>query len=449
MNTESIHILNRFGFGPKLEWLNKPELKELLYDTSKLKQWIIETAPNYTESTKYFSDTLKHRVEKTNDKWRKKWEYAAYRVDWIDSMVELDNPIREKAALFWNHHIPISVGIWPFAQTLLLDCYREHALGNLGDLLKAIASTPCAMKFLNAYHSSKSAPNQNFPRELLEIFTLGVGNYNQKEIIEIARAFTGRRTIFPDIWDIPYPYKMYIDEKQFDNSEKTVFGETGNWNGEDIIDILLKQKQTAIHVSKSILKFFLNLEPDINQIHETAEFYYQNNYNFLKLIQFIMNQNWFYEKEYIGNKVKTPVELWVQFQRQLNLKALTSETTNFITRECGQVPLYPKNVGGWTSGYGWLKSQKLSNRLFLPAIMLKISQNENNLQEKSFGEKISNRIFNRNLLGFKADHKISFNEDLYKKTIQAHKLNHSNWLQVKSTETDLFQLISHPSYQFN
>ena len=126
MNQENIHILNRFGFGPKLDWLNNPELKELLFDNAKLKQWLIQTAPEYSESTKYFSQTLKHRVEKSTDQWRKTWEYASYRVDWIDTMVELDNPIREKAALFWNHHIPISVGIWPFAQTLLLDCYRDR-----------------------------------------------------------------------------------------------------------------------------------------------------------------------------------------------------------------------------------------------------------------------------------------------------------------------------------
>ncbi len=449
MNPHCIHILNRFGFGPKLEWLEKSELSELLNDVTSLKKWLIQTTPTFTESTKYFKETLNHRKEKLEDEWRKNWEHAAYRVDWLDTMVELDNPIREKAALFWNHHIPISVDIWPFAQTLLLDCYREHALGNFGDLLKAISATPCAMKFLNAYHSCKNAPNQNYPRELLEIFTMGVGNYNQKEIHEIARAFTGRRTVFPDIWDIPFPYKMYIDQEQFDNSTKTIFDETGNWNGEDVIDIILKQKQTALHLSKSILKFYLNEESDNKHIQETAEFYYQSNYNFTELIEFLMNQPWFYNIKYSGNKVKTPIELWIQFQRQLSLRALTSETTNSLTREFGQIPLHPKNVGGWTSGIGWLKGQKLSNRLFLPSIMINISKKDNHLKEKTLGEKISNRIFNRNLLGYKSDHEIYFNQEKFMNILNVNKINVTNWLQVKHNNNNLIQLISHPSYQFN
>jgi uncharacterized protein (DUF1800 family) len=449
LNQENIHILNRFGFGPKLDWLNNPELKELLFDSYKLKQWLNQTAPEYSESTKYFSQTLKHRVEKSTDQWRKNWEYAAYRVDWIDTMVELDNPIREKAALFWNHHIPISVGIWPFAQTLLLDCYREHALGNFGDLLKAISATPCAMKFLNAYHSSKNSPNQNFPRELLEIFTLGVGNYNQKEINEIARAFTGRRTVFPDVWNLPYPYKMYIDENQFDNSNKTVFGETGNWNGEDVIDILLKQKQTATHIAKSVLKFYLTENPSEKHIQETADFYYTHNYNFLELINFLIQQPWFCNKEFTLTKVKTPIELWVQFQRQLELRALTSETTNFITREFGQSPLHPKNVGGWPNGQAWLKGNKLSNRLFLPSVMIEISKTEKNHNEKSFGEKIKNHLINRNLLGYKFDHEISFNQNNFDKILEANQISNQNWLQIKNHQSELIKLFTHPSYQFN
>ena len=449
MNTINIHILNRFGFGPKLEWLKHPDLKELLSDTAKLQHWIIETAPEYSESTKYFKQILKHRVEKSIDTWRKNWEYAAYRVDWLDTMVELDNTIREKAALFWNHHIPISVDIWPFAQTLLLDCYRKHALGNFGDLLKAIAATPCAMKFLNAYHSTKYAPNQNFPRELLEIFTLGVGNYDQKEINEIARAFTGRRTVFPDIWDLPYPYEMYIDKDHFDDSPKTIFNETGNWNGEDVIDILLKQKQTAKHIATSVLKFYLTENPSEKHIQETADFYYTHNYNFLELIKFLIQQPWFCSKEFINTKVKTPVELWVQFQRQLELRALTSETTNFITREFGQIPLHPKNVGGWTNGRGWLKGNKLSNRLFLPAVMIKISKNNQIHHEKSFGEKISNHIFERNLLGYKSDHEISFDSTNFENLLAKNKIPIQNWLQINSNQNELDHLITHPSYQFN
>lgn len=449
MNQKNIHILNRFGFGSKLDWLNTSQLKNMLFDTEALKQWLIETAPAYETSTDYFNKTLKHRTEKSNDPWRKTWDYAAFRVDWIDSMVELDNPIREKAALFWNHHIPISVGIWPFAQTLLLDCYREHALGNFGDLLKAIAATPCAMKFLNSYHSSKNAPNQNFPRELLEIFTLGVGNYDQKTINEIARAFTGRRTVFPDMWDLKYPYKMYIKEDQFDNSNKTIFNETGNWNGEDAIDIILKQKQTAKHIAKSVLKFYLTENPEEKHIAIAAEFYYQNNYNFLELIKFLMSQSWFYKKEYINSKVKTPIELWVQFQRQLNLRALTSETTSFMTREFGQIPLYPKNVGGWTTGQGWLKGNKLSNRLFLPTVMLKIAKSDKLQNEHTFAEKISNHILNRNLLGYKSEHRIYFDESEFNSILNQSQISAPNWLNVKFNQNDLVQLVSHPSHQFN
>ena len=209
INPKNIHILNRFAFGPKIEWLKDDSKRKLLTDQEFLIDWILNTIPQFEPCSSFFSKNL-HFDESiiSKDQWRKRWPSAAQRADWIENMVNLDNPLREKLALFWNHVIPISVGIWSFAQDLLLDAFRENATSNYTTLLIAVSESPCAMKFLNSYHSQKDKPNQNFPRELLEIFTVGPDNYSQQDIIELSRAFTGRRTVHPDTFAIPYPYKM-------------------------------------------------------------------------------------------------------------------------------------------------------------------------------------------------------------------------------------------------
>jgi uncharacterized protein (DUF1800 family) len=451
MNIDNLHILSRLGFGPKLEWLDDPQKSGLLTDKDYLVNWLFSEIPTFQDSETTFQNQRINHFGDISDTWRSRSPHDAQRMDWIMEMAIIDNPLREKAALFWSHHVPIRVSFWDFAQTLLLDIYRKNGLGEYKDLLVEISSTPCAMKFLNAYHSHKSKPNQNFPRELLEIFTLGVGNYNQFDIEEISRAFTGRRTVFPDIWDLPYPYKMYIEEDAFDPSDKNIFGQVGNWNGEDAIRIILEQPQCANHLAISILNFYLSDIPKKEHIDITADFLYQNKLNLFKTLKFIVQQSWFCDKIYVGNKVKTPIELWVKFLRQTKTKPITTETNYFMLREMGQDVLWPVNVGGWPKGKAWLKGSKLSNRVFLPSVMLEIS--EQSKEPITFVKKVYSKFVNSNLYGYQYEHKVIFNDSVLDNTLTTNNIHISDWLEVtglpRTRQTGISQLLQHPKYQFH
>lgn len=453
INPNNLHILNRFGFGPKIEWLKDDSKKKLLSDQELLIDWILNTIPQFEPCSSYFSKNL-HFDESviSKEQWRKRWPSAAQRADWIETMVNLDNPIREKLALFWNHVIPISVGIWPFAQDLLLDAFRENATSNYATLLIAVSESPCAMKFLNSYHSQKDKPNQNFPRELLEIFTVGPDNYSQQDVIELSRAFTGRRTVHPDTFAIPYPYKMYIDYNQFDNGIKTILGKTGNWDGRDAIKILVDQKNTANLLATKFLKFFVSDNPEKHHLEELTNFIYHNaKFDIIEIVEFILRSSWFYNSKYLNTKVKTPVELWVGYQRSLGMRTANSEIHNKLLQEFGQNVLFPQNVGGWPWGKNWLNGNLLLKRFFLPKAVLDISQNQNIPEEMSTGDKIIYRTYKSNLLGFRYDFQVSFKKDVFHEIIKNNNINLNQWLLNQNTNDvkSLDRIITCPQFQLN
>jgi uncharacterized protein (DUF1800 family) len=357
-------------------------------------------------------------------------------------------------ALFWNHVVPISVGIWGFAQNLLIDAYRKNAFENYEVLLKEVLSTPCAMKFLNAYHSTKDKPNQNMSRELLELFTVGVDNFNQKDVIEVSRAFAGRRTVNPDNFELPYPYKMYLDSNRIDNGQKIILGKSGFWGGDDAIDILVNTKSTYYRIAEKFMYFFVTDKPEHTHIKELTE----NSWSLQRLnvkdfIEYAIQSNWFDSPKYAKSKVKTPVELWVGLQRLLGIKNYSSKLHSYVLREMGQNVFFPLNVGGWPWGKGWLQGNLLKNRLFLPLAVLDISQKSKNSFSWGLKEKIQYRVFQPHLLSYAYEHNIVFEFDQFRETLKSKNIDINEWLGVKvvakiDTYSDLKRAISHPSFQY-
>ena len=449
MNPKCIHILNRFGFGPKLQWLEN-ENHKLLSDQNYLVDWILHSIPAYQNLEQHINQYSSISEYKKTDPWRKNWPTSATLSDYIETLVNLDNPIREKLTLFWNHHVPMSVGIWNFAQNLLIDSYRSTVISNYNDLLKSVSASPCAMKFLNAYHSKKNAPNQNFARELLELFTVGIDNFNQNDVEEVARCFTGRRTVSPDNFNLPYPYKMYIDSSEFDDGIKTIFGKSGKYSGDDAIDILIDQKTTASKLALNFMRFFVSDNPKNEHTEELSKFIFSCKFNTLEIVEFILNSKWFYYPEYINNKVKTPVELWISFQRSLNIVIETSKSHSYALKNFGQTIFHPPNVGGWPWGKSWLTGKNLENRIFLLSAFIEISQDTLPVQKMDLAEKIIYRTTKQNLLGYRYDHLIYFDSSKLEELLQIHNISIANWLiSEEKNEFDLKQSITHPSYQYN
>jgi uncharacterized protein (DUF1800 family) len=453
MNHRCLHILNRFGFGNSIKFLQRGELIDLLIDENKLKFWLINEVPEFVEIEKVNKEFSTGAKIGSNEKWRKRWPDAAVRTDWIQFMVELDNPLREKAALFWNHVVPISVGIWGFAQNLLIDSYRKNAFEDYNVLLKDVLASPCAMKFLNAYHSRKDSPNQNMPRELLELFTVGIDNYSQDDVLEISRAFAGRRTVNPDNFKLPYPYQMYIDENNEDRGKKNILGQTGNWDGNDAIDILVNSKHTHDRIAQLFIRFFVSDKPKDEHVDELAAFTFsKNRINFIDLVQYTINSDWFFRDEYIGNKVKTPVEHWVGFQKKIGLKVLTSELHSNVLRQFGQDVFFPINVGGWPWGEGWLNGNLLINRVFLPKAILEIAQENQQEIEMSFSEKVTYRTFKKHLLGMRFESAVLLNIREVIHILKENNVKLSSWVLSRNTSLkndEISYLITHQLFQYH
>lgn len=443
MKTANRHLLNRALFGPKLEWLEQNS-NWLQSPVEDLQNTIWESLPGYAPLSD--SPPLQYLYAEDLEEEKRLSEQAPWKsflVHWVNQMVTLDNPLREITALFWHHHIPSAAGHKMAHGQLLLEIYREHGLGYLKPLLVKMAANPAIMYFLDGHHSHKNNPNENFPRELLELFTLGEGNYTEKDVYEAARAFTGRRFDHHN-----YPYVMYVDEEAFDSEPKTFLGRTGNFNGEDIIDILLKEPNTARHIAKAILAFFGTSKPLEAHIEECGRVYFDAGFHTGRLLQYIFSRDWFYEKPYTGNKVKTPVELLVSLQRTTGMSAVGIKTTDYFLRSCGQSLFAPPNVAGWPDGTDWLKGNKLLYRLFLPKALMKIANRQ--YPKPSLGYKVSSRIKQAELRHYRYIADATFDEERFNSLLSEKAISIPQWLGIKSNSESmpLEECLTHPDYQF-
>lgn len=442
LNPNSIHLLNRATFGPKIEWLSSNN-KIIMEDLEKTQQWLFDTISEYHPIHENNNHSFIFEEEKKeNDRVREGAQVEGLIFDWVSKMVSSSNPLREIVALFWHHHIPcVGRGNLETAK-LLLEIYRKDGLGKLNPLIKNISSNPAMMYYLSANFSRKDKPTENFPRELMEIFLLGEGHYSYKDVKEVSRAFTGRRTD-----ESKYPFKMYIKESEFDSSNKTLFGETGNWDGDDVIDIIIKQYQTARHISRSALIFFLGQVPSNEFLDECASVYYNSEYNFQSLLKQIFCSSMFYSPNYLNNKVKTPVELLVGLSRKTGMRCIGVKTTNFFLQLCGQRLFSPPSVVGWPVGNEWLLGQNLVNRLFLPDVVLKIANRS--CKKDSIRFKIINKA-NPELRYFRYSWDSSFDRKSFEKILEKNKILHSSWmLNLKVDNQDLSKIVIRPEFQYS
>ncbi|RMH46799.1 MAG: DUF1800 domain-containing protein [Gammaproteobacteria bacterium] len=382
---ELVHLFNRASFGLSLDDLvplqNKSrkevvdllfkEARESTYYPIRIQQGEIVNPVNGFVLKKYEDRTL------NDGPW-----VTALVTAWLYEMVRTGS-IREKVALFWHHHMPIN-GQTTVLSGLYLECLRKYGLTNFRELLLAVAKTPAMMRFLDNHHSHKDAPNENWPRELLELFTLGVGNYTQKDVYEAARAFTG--------WRYDHDINVWtFDPEAHDDGVKEFLGYKGNFSGEQIIDIILEQRQCARHLAAKIYQFFVhNEEKNHDHVEELATVLYENDYDLEKVFRHLFLSDWFYSNQVIGQNVKTPVELLVGFQRQSGLRAIGVKTNTWFIERMGEVPFHAPNVGGWPVGKDWFDTNTIVWRRLMPVVLMDIANRE--YERGSFTYKLVSRV---------------------------------------------------------
>jgi len=291
---------------------------------------------------------------------------------WLNEMVTTPYPLLEKTSLFWHGHFACRIDN-PYFQQRLLQDIRSNALGNFGDLLKAVSKSPAMLSFLNNQQNRKQHPNENFAREVMELFTLGRGHYSEDDIKEAARAFTG--------WGFDTNGSFIFRERAHDTGQKKLLGKKGNFTGDDVLDILLEQKQAATFITQKLYRYFVSdTRIDEGRVNELAKYFYHQDYDIGKLLARLFTEDWFYDEKNIGAKIKSPVELIVGYLRTVPLRFTNEKTPLQLQRILGQMLFAPPNVAGWPGGKSWIDSSSLVIRMRLPEALL--GSKEINLQLK-------------------------------------------------------------------
>ena len=365
MNNKHIqHLFWRAGFGlnpveiSKLVKKSKKQVVNSLFEKSKNSSPITITSFNDIKLYKNFKNLNQDQRRKLQKDNRNK--IVELNINWIDRIFNSEEVLRERMTLFWANHFVCkaqqSYHIQKFNNIL-----RENALGNFGDFLKEVSKSAEMIKYLNAKQNKKQSPNENFARELMELFTLGVGNYTENDIKESARAFTG--------WNHKLNGDFVLIERQHDFGEKEFFGEKGNFNGNDIINIILKQKQCAKFICEKVYSYFVNTKINSKHIDELVTVFYPK-YDISALMQHIFMSNWFYNEENIGTKIKSPIELLAGINNTVPIKFKADRQLQYLQKRLGQHLLNPINVAGWEGGQSWIDTNTLMLRLKLPSILL-------------------------------------------------------------------------------
>ncbi len=276
---------------------------------------------------------------------------------WMYRMATTKASLRERMTMFWHNHFSTSV---PFAYLMQVqnNTIRKNALGSFRELTQAIAKDPAMINYLNNQQNHKDSPNENFARELMELFTVGVGNYSEKDIKESARSFTG--------WTIDKTGEYNFRSGDHDDGVKEFRGKTGNFNGDDIINMLCDDKQTAYYVTRKIYAEFVNEFVDEEKVNALAEEFYKSDYDIKKLLHSIFSAEWFYDEKNIGSKIMSPVELMVRMKKLINLTPKENLVQVKFQRVLGQLLLFPPSVAGWKGGRNWIDGASLFLRLNLP-----------------------------------------------------------------------------------
>lgn len=275
---------------------------------------------------------------------------------WANRMVASNTPLQEKMALFWHGHYAVNESKVRDYRKLLaeLELFHETGTGSFRDLMVAVAQDPAMLSFLDAGVNVKGAPNENFAREIMELFTMGVGNYTEADIREAARAFTG--------WNYA-GLDFVINEDQHDGESKTFLGRTGNFDGVDIIDIIMEQAVTAEYIAGKIYRFFVRdeLSPALQQ--ELGKVFRDADYEVAALLETMFLSRDFYSAASVGTHIRSPVELAVSTYRKLELDNVPGVPDfNRATGALGQTLFRPPTVAGWAGGRSWITPGLLLER---------------------------------------------------------------------------------------
>ena len=276
---------------------------------------------------------------------------------WLNRMLATPAPLQEKMALYFHGHFTstaVQKGISPAMIYNQNQLFRDNALGNLRELTRKVSIDPAMLVYLDNDANFKLHPNENYARELMELFTLGVDQYSEDDVRNSARAWTGWR------FD-RFTETAAFDPRFHDDGLKTFLGRTGNFNGDDVVNIIFAQPQCARFFAAFLLNSFVYNDPEPELVEGVAQLLRKHDYELAPVMSALLRSNVFYSERAYRALVKSPVEFVVGSYRTLGLPQMDASVLP-VLRQMGQVLFYPPNVAGWPGGANWLTSDTMIAR---------------------------------------------------------------------------------------
>jgi uncharacterized protein (DUF1800 family) len=270
-------------------------------------------------------------------------------------MLYTQRPLQEKMALFWHTHFATAASKVRAADLLLnqIQLFRDNALGNFETLLQKITRDPAMLAWLDNNQNRKGRPNENYAREVMELFTVGIGNYTDQDVKEAARAFTG--------YTATRQGEFVFNPNQHDDGDKTFMGIVQNWDADDILAKLVRHPATARFLTTKLFRFFVYDNPDTSTIDRLAATYTNSGFDIRAVVRDIFSGPEFLSERAFRGNVKQPVELVIGSLKALNVQNVGPDLPQ-ATRRMGQDLLNPPDVSGWKGGDNWISATTLLER---------------------------------------------------------------------------------------
>ncbi|MBK7642442.1 MAG: DUF1800 domain-containing protein [Planctomycetes bacterium] len=368
------HLLNRAGFGARRAQIEAAVEKgmatcvdELIEKRADVDPVLIQRPeePSKREMRELDADQRRNVQREVRERDRRQLlEYTAWSMGRMQSG---EDPLEERMALFW-HGVFTSSSDRVERSCMILQqdqLIRDQALGNYGKLLEGMLKDPALLVYLDNQANRKGKPNENLARELLELFSLGVGNYTEADIKEIARALTGRGVDGHGLYS--------FNKGAHDTGEKTFLGQKGNFDGDDVARIVLAQPACPRYIARRIISYLEGQEPSKERLDEYAAFLRASDFELKPFLRKLFLDPAFYREDVLGARVQGPIEFMVGLSRRLGL-----ETPPMVVAAgaslLGQRPFAPPNVKGWDEGEAWITTSSLMQRGNLAGLLLGVVQ---------------------------------------------------------------------------
>lgn len=373
------HLLNRAGFGVPRERV--AELAELGLHKSILKLVYYDDKPSVTAPPDFVPDDggiyeLRRQMAGMSQEERQRAIQARQREEriaierlkawWLERMTNTPRPLEEKMALFWHGHFATSAQKVQSCRATyqLNDVFRRMATGNFKALTLAVGQSPSMIRYLDTQQNVKGKPNENWARELMELFTLGQGHYSEQDIKESARAFTG--------WAFG-PEGFLYREELHDFGDKTFLGKRGNLDGWDVIDRIFEQPAAAEFICRKLWHYFAYEGPEDDVVRELADTLRAERFELRPVLHKILASQAFYSQRARGAQIKSPAQFVVQLAHDLRLNPPPYLAMARVAVQLGQDLFYPPNVKGWDGGKAWINANTLMARYNAPQFLIRAS----------------------------------------------------------------------------